>query len=45
MGVDDLPRFPAEHQEAGGVPSRQGLLGHQFRRQMVVEIFDQGHLS
>ena len=25
-----------------GVPPGQGLLGHQFRRQVVIEIFDQG---
>ena len=49
MGVDQLPRFPVKHQETRGIPPLQGLLGHQFRRQAIVKIFDQGlfcnHLS
>jgi hypothetical protein len=40
--MPDVPTGPVEHQEAGGVPLRPGVLGHQFRGQEIIVVCEAG---
>ena len=42
-GMANLAPVPLEHQQPGGIPLGQRVLGHQLRRQEVIVIFNPGH--
>ncbi len=41
--VNDPASIPRQHQQTGGIPLLQRVLGHQLRRQNVIVVFNQGH--
>ena len=42
-GMANLAAGPLEHQQPGGIPLPQRVLGHQLRRQEVIVILNPGH--
>ena len=42
-GMAHLAPVPPEHQQPGGIPLAQRVLGHQLRRQEVIVILNPGH--
>ena len=42
-GMAHLAPVPLEHQQPGGIPLAQRVLGHQLRRQQVIVILNPGH--
>ena len=42
-GMPNLAPGPMHHQQPGGIPLGQRVLGHQLRRQAVIVILNQGH--